>query len=243
MTSAPETNTFCMVSARAAIDSGLDHITEQVEALEKAIIDNPGLVFDLARNLLESTCKTIIKHRDGTYDNSDGLPSLFRAASQMVPFLPPEVSEDASARESLVRTLNGMQTALHGICELRNAFGFTSHGSDGEKSPLGSVQAMLAAQSADAIIGFLYSAHIQTLSQGQSIALKYDNNSDFNDWIDGQCELINILASYSYKASDVLFNVDNEAYRDLMTEYEANTGDETETHPAEAVPAQEEASS
>lgn len=115
---------------------------------------------------------------------------------------------------------------------MRNAFGFASHGSDGPRPVMEGVQALLVAQAADAIIGFLYRVHRQDLTRPKSVMLEYRANPDFNEWLDEQCEPVRILALPPYRPSDVLFNVDQEAYRDLLADYEAE--DETEDQPDEA---------
>jgi len=212
---------FVMYGARAAVEGGVLHIEEQVKALELAVLENTGLAFDLAKTLIESVCKTIITERGGTFDRNDDLPGLFRAATRAVPFLPADLASDASARRSLLQTLNGLSTALQGVCELRNTFGFASHGSEGPRPAMEGVQAMLAGQAADAIIGFLYRVHRQDLSRPRSVPLEYNDNPDFNDWIDDQCEPVQIFSLPPYRPSEVLFNVDREAYRDLLTDFNA----------------------
>ena len=52
-----------MHGARAALSDGLGHIEEQVKGIERAVAENPGLAFDLARTLVESTCRTILTER------------------------------------------------------------------------------------------------------------------------------------------------------------------------------------
>jgi hypothetical protein len=93
---------------------------------------------------------------------------------------------------------------------------------------------MLAAQAADAIVGFLYRVHRQDLSRPRAVPLEYDRHPDFNEWIDDQCESVKILSLPPYQSSEVLFSVDQEAYRDLLTNYqsddnEVNTAEERET--------------
>jgi hypothetical protein len=213
---------FVMHGARAAVADGMLHIEEQVKALERAVVENTGLAFDLARTLIESACRTIITERGGTFDKDDDLPKLFKIATLTVPFLPVALSTDAGARKSLVQTLNGLNTALQGVCELRNAFGFASHGSEGPRPAMEGVQALLAAQAADAIVGFLYRVHRQEdLSRPRSVMLEYDDHPDFNEWIDEQTDPVQILALPSYRPSEVLFNVDLQAYRDLLTDYKS----------------------
>jgi len=217
---------FVMHGARAAVTGGMLHIEEQVKALELAVAQNTGLAFDLAKTLVESACKTIITERGSVFDKDDDLPKLFKTVSSCVPFLPVALAADAGARKSLQQTLNGLNTALQGVCELRNAFGFASHGSDGPRPVMEGIQALLVAQAADAIIGFLYRVHRQDLSRPKMVQLEYDNNPDFNEWLDELCEPVRILSLPPYRPSDVLFSVDQEAYRDLLTDYEVK--DETE---------------
>ena len=223
---------FVMHGARAAVAGGMLHIEEQVKALELAVAQNTGLAFDLAKTLVESACKTIITERGGTFDKDDDLPKLFKTAKMNVPFLPVAVSGDAGARKSLEQTLSGLNTALQGVCELRNACGFASHGSDAPRPVMEGIQALLVAQAADAIIGFLYRVHRQDLSRPKTVLLEYDDNPNFNEWLDEQCEPVRILSLPPYRPSDVLFNVDQEAYRDLLTDYKTEV--ETENKSGEA---------
>jgi hypothetical protein len=213
---------FLMQGARAAITGGLLHIEEQVKGLERAVAENnTGLVFDLAKTLIESACKTIIIERKGSYDRDDELPKLFKTASLVIPFLPVAIAADAAARKSLFQTLNGLSTTIQGVCELRNAFGFASHGSEQLRPQMENVQALLVAQAADAIVGFLYRVHRQDISRPRSIPIEYDDHQDFNDWIDDQSEPVQILSLPPYRPSEVLFNIDQQAYRDLLKEYES----------------------
>lgn len=211
--------TFVMHGARAAVAGGMLHIEEQVKAIELAVVQNTGLAFDLAKTLIESACKTILTERGDSFDKDDDLPKLFRMTRQRVPFLPASLEGDAAARKSLEQTLNGLSTALQGVCELRNAFGFASHGSDSPRPAMEVIHAMLAAQAADAIVGFLYSVHRQYLVKPQTPRLEYGDHPTFNEWIDDQCVPVQILSLPPYRPSEVLFYVDQEAYRDLLADF------------------------
>lgn len=214
-----------MHGARSAIAGGMLHIEEQVKALERAVAENTGLVFDLARTLIESTCRTILTERGSTFSDDDNLSKLFKMVTQIMPFLPPTLSAESGARRSLEQTLSGLSTALQGVCELRNEFGFASHGIDRPRPPMEDVQALLAAQAADAIVGFLYRIHRQDLSRSKLTPLNYDNQPEFNDWIDNQNDLVRVF-TLEYKPSEVLFNMDLQAYRDLLPDYESAAVDE-----------------
>lgn len=221
---------FVMHGARAAVAGGMLHIEEQVKALELAVVENTGLAFDLAKTLVESACKTILTERGGTFEKDDDLPKVFKAATRAIPFLPVVLASDAGARRSLDQTLGGLNTALQGVCELRNACGFASHGSDSPRPLMEGIQALLVAQAADAIIGFLYGVHRQDLARPRTMLLEYDDHPEFNEWLDDQCEPVRILSLPPYQPSDVLFSVDQEAYRDLLADY----GAAEESEPGEA---------
>jgi hypothetical protein len=203
---------FVMHGARDSIANGLVHIEEQVTAIERAVVENPGLTFDLARTLVESVCRTVLRERAIAYSEDDDLPRLFRGICQAVPFLPPAASGEAEARESLTRTLGGLTTAIQGICELRNKCGFASHGSDNPRPVMESVQALLAAEAADTIVGFIHRVHRQDRTPPPSPRAAYENNADFNDSVDESHGMIRIFDS-EFRPSEVLFLLEPETYR------------------------------
>ncbi len=172
---------------------GLSHIEEQVKGIERAVIENPGLAFDLAKTLVESACRSILTERKFAFEDNDDLPRLFKTVTTNLPMLPVAASSEAEARKSLAQTLNGLHTALQGVCELRNAYGFASHGADRPRPVMESVQALLAAQAADAIVGFLHRVHQQDRNALPKIRLEYDDNQDFNGYVDEANEQVQIF--------------------------------------------------
>jgi len=203
---------FVMHGARAAIAAGIQHIEEQVKGIERAVDENPALAFDLAKTLIESTCRTILTERNIAFNPSDDLPKLFKTASLNLPFLPASASGQAEVRKSLAQTLNGLHTAIQGVCELRNACGFASHGPASARPALEAVQALLAAETADAIIGFLHRVHRHDRTPPASPRLEYDDNPEFNDYVDEAHERVRIFEE-DFEPSRILFELATEAYR------------------------------
>lgn len=117
--------------ARDAMAGGLVHIAQQVKGIELAVVENPGLAFESAKTLVESVCRAVLGERSIAFGEDDDLPKLFKTTSQSLPFLPATASNEPEVRKSLAQTLNGLSTAIQGICELRNQCGFASHGSGG----------------------------------------------------------------------------------------------------------------
>lgn len=226
-----ETPTFAMHGARDAVTSGLAHIEQQVTALEQAVTENPGLAFDLAKTLIESTCRTILAERNISYETTDDLPKLFTVTSNSLPFLPPTVSGSITIRKSLAQTLSGLKTAVQGVCELRNACGFASHGSDGPKPILESVQAMLAAEAADTIVGFFYRVHLKDRSLVRESVKTQDRDIDFDAYIDDQYPTIQIFQE-DFAASKVLYELAPEPYRLYLDEYRFDRDSEPQLEQA-----------
>lgn len=214
----PDSVPFVMYGARAAMTAGLAHIEEQVNGIEQAVAENPGLAFDLAKTLIESACKAILTERGVGYATTDDLPKLFKEASRILPFLPATASDASTTRKSLAQTLGGLSTAVQGVCELRNECGFASHGSDGPRPALEEVQATLAAATADAIVGFLHRVHTQDRTSPPEPTATFDANTAFNDYVDGAHDEIRIFESL-FRASEVLFRMEPETYRIYLAEF------------------------
>lgn len=220
---------FVMHGARDAFEAGLTHIEEQVRSIELAVVENPALAFDLARTLVETVCRTILTERKVGYSEDDDLPKLFKTASNHLPFLPPTASSESEVRKSLKQTLSGLSTAIQGICELRNQCGFASHGSDKPRPAMESVQALLAAEAADTIVGFLHRVHRQDRMPPPSPRALYDENQAFNESIDEAHGPIRIL-DVEFLASEILFQMEPETYRIYAAEFD----EEAERDPDDA---------
>ena len=212
---------FLMHGAREAIAGGMTHIEEQVKGIEQAVTENPGLAFDLAKTLIESVCRTILTERGISSGQDDDTPTLFRAVTNKLPFLPPQTSADTDVRRRLAQTLRGLSTAVQGVCELRNACGFASHGSEGPRPAMETVQALLAAEAADAIVGFLHRVHRQDRSVYRPTCVEYDENREFNEFVDGTFESVRIFEE-EFMPSRILFEMAPEPYRVYLTEFRAD---------------------
>jgi hypothetical protein len=214
---------FVMHGARDAIAGGLAHVEQQVKSIEQAVVENPSLAFDLAKTLVESVCRAVLGERNVGFSEDDDLPKLFKTASQHLPFLPPTASSEAEVRASLNRTLGGLSTAIQGICELRNKCGFASHGSGAPRAQMESVQALMAAEAADTIVGFLHRVHKQDRASPNSLNLprkQYDDNPEFNESIDEAYGTVRIY-DIEFRPSEILFQMEPESYRVYLAEFDA----------------------
>jgi hypothetical protein len=211
---------FVMHGTRDAIAGGLAHVEQQVRGIEQAVSENPGLAFDLAKTLVESVCRAVLGERNVAFSEHDDLPKLFKLASNHLPFLPATASGEAEVRESLKRTLGGLSTTIQGICELRNQCGFASHGSGAPRPAMESVQALLAAEAADTVVGFLHGVHRQDRTPAPSPRALYDDNPKFNESVDESHGIVRVY-EIEFRPSEILFQMEPESYRVYLAEFDA----------------------
>jgi len=209
---------FVMHGAREVLEAGAVHIEQQIVAIEQAVDANPGLAFDLAKSLVESTCKIVLADRGCACDEGWDLPKLLKETLGRLRLIPECVDGDQAVSVSLRKTVGGLQTVIQGICELRNTHGFASHGRDASFQQLESVQALLVARSADTVVSFLFRVHRGYAASASPRLLAYGDNPAFNDHVDEANEPVRIF-SLSYKPSEVLFQVDPQAYQDYLAGY------------------------
>jgi hypothetical protein len=226
------TTPFVMHGARDAMAGGLAHIERHIIAIESAVVEEPALAFDLAKTLIEAVCKAVLDQRTVGYTKDDDLPKLFKSATQNLPFLPSTASDAAKVRESLKKTLGGLSGAVQGICELRNECGFASHGSGEARPVMEAVQALLAAEAADAVVGFLHRVHRQDRTPPPFSGPKYEDGGAFNATLDDEIGPIQIREA-TFSASEVLFRMEPETYRIYLAEFDGADADA-------AAPAEEE---
>jgi hypothetical protein len=219
---------FAMHGAREilTLTAGAVHIEQQIKALEDAVAKNPGLAFDLAKALIETVCKTILRDRGQAVSDEDELPKLFGTTLEQLRVLPDAHTADKETGRSIRKAAGGLHTVVQGICELRNRQGFASHGKLAETLPLESVQAELIARSADAVVSFLYKVHRSyAMPATRPKQVQYADNEDFNTFLDESHGPVSILG-LTYRPSEVLYNIDYEAYVEALNSHRSEEPDQ-----------------
>lgn len=210
---------FVMHGAREALAAGAAHIEQQIVAIEQAVSKNPGLAFDLAKTLLESTCKGILAERKAARDEAWELPKLLKETMGHLRLVPAHATGGEDASDSLRRTAGGLQTTIQGICEIRNSYGFASHGKDPAFQQLEVAQAVLVARASDAIVCFLFRMHRSSEEVRTAHAPAFSDFAAFNEFVDEANEPVRIF-DMQYRASEVLFQVDPPAYQEHLAGFD-----------------------
>lgn len=222
--------TFQLSACRELLDVHPEslRIREQVEALEEAMPDRPGVVVSFCRTIIETTCKTILTDRSVQVDPSWEAPKLIAEALKYLNLGPSEDGGvDAKLRsgaESLVRGLNQIIT---GVVEIRNAHGSAAHGADAYEPLLDSRYAEILARATDAVVGLLFRTHLRSAHHDPLSRFRYGDHSDFDEYIDNDYGPFEVL-DVPLIASEALYRTDFQAYRAALVlfrqEQEATNG-------------------
>lgn len=116
---------------------------------------NSDLAIGTAKELLETSCKSILKQKGKTIDIKLTLTQLLNATTKSLDFNPKGSSYPEKAEKAIKQILSGVSTIVHGVSELRNSYG-TGHGKDSDFKSLEIKYAKLLVGVVSEIVIFIY---------------------------------------------------------------------------------------
>src|SRR5690606_7176005 len=180
-------------------------IRQQVEALEEAMPDKPGIAVSFCRTLIETTCKTILIDRGQTLDEAWEAPKLISETTKFLHLgIHDDGHTDATLRSGAEKLLRGVNSIIDGVVEIRNAHGAAAHGSDAYAPTLDARYAEILARATDAVIGLLFKTHLNGSGKAPLARLRYGDHRDFDEWIDSEFGPFEVLET-PLVASEALF--------------------------------------
>jgi hypothetical protein len=123
-------------------------IQEQLDRIQRAVIDDPALAIGSAKELVESTAKVVLTERGLGVNNKDDLPALARAAQEALGLHPSSASPGPDGSDAVKKILGAVSTITAGLGELRNRGYGTGHGTAGARVGLRPRHAHLAVNAA-----------------------------------------------------------------------------------------------
>lgn len=130
-------------------------IQDNLGRMRRAVMDDPALAIGSAKELVESTAKTVLTERGLVVNDKDDLPALVSQSQRALGVHPTENAAGPDTTEAVRRILGGLVTVTSGLTELRNRGYGTGHGPSGARVGLRSRHAHLAVNSAIAWCQFM----------------------------------------------------------------------------------------
>ena len=135
-----------------------EHLKKQIKRIEQSIESDPELAIGTAKELVETTCKTILRECGKPVTGSPDISNLTKDTLKELRLVPEGISDEARGNKVIKKLLSNLGTIGNGLAELRGMYG-TGHGKDGRSSSLEPRHARLAAGAATTLATFLFDTH------------------------------------------------------------------------------------
>ena len=110
-----------------------DYITRQIDLMNDSLKQNPHLSIGIAKELIETFSKWVLKNNNIPYDKDWDIPKLTKETNKIIFSIS---TGDSKAQQSVQKMISGATTMIQGITELRNTYG-SGHGHEVEFKQLG----------------------------------------------------------------------------------------------------------
>ena len=135
-----------------------DYVSQQINLMESSIENSPHISIGLAKELIETSCKSIFNERKEECDKNWDLPKLMKETTKLLKLTPDDIPNQARAASSIKQILGSLSSVVQGIGEVRNEYG-SGHGKDGEFKGLQPRHAKLAVGAASTLAIYLLETH------------------------------------------------------------------------------------
>lgn len=123
-------------------------IREHLRRLQGMADTDPPLAIGTAKELVESTAKTVLLQLGRPLNDKADMPALVRQAQEALGLLPTPSTAGPDGTQALQRILGGLMNITNGLGELRNRGYGTGHGPGGKRVGLRPRHARLAVNAA-----------------------------------------------------------------------------------------------
>ncbi len=135
-----------------------DYVTQQINLMEASIEISPHISIGLAKELIETCCKSILDESGESYDKKWDLPKLMKETTKLLKLTPDDIPNEVKAGSSIKQILGSLSSVVQGIGEVRNEYG-SGHGKDGKFKGLQPRHAKLAVGAASTLAIYLLETH------------------------------------------------------------------------------------
>ncbi len=135
-----------------------DYVSQQINLMESSIETSPYQAIGVAKELIETACKSIFKSRQEEYNKNWDLSKLMKETTKLLKITPDNISNEAKAASSIRQILGSLSAVVQGIAEVRNEYG-SGHGKDSDFKGLQPRHAKLAVGASSTLAIYLLETH------------------------------------------------------------------------------------
>lgn len=152
-----------------------DYLDEQRTLLWEKAKTHPTVTIGIAKELIESCCKTILEANTVQYSTNDDLPKLVDKTQTALTINPRELREEVANHKAVKALLGSLASVARHLAELRNSYG-TGHGKAASYTGLSERHANLAAGASLTLVDYLWSTHLERSSHSSTYGKQVDGN-------------------------------------------------------------------
>lgn len=123
-------------------------ILDNLDRIQRAITDDPAQAVGSAKELIESTAKTLLLERSQNVNEKDDIAALISKAQRVLHLHPSNATPGPDGSDAVKKILGSVMTVAVGVAELRNRGYGTGHGATGARVGLHARHAYLAVNAA-----------------------------------------------------------------------------------------------
>jgi hypothetical protein len=135
-----------------------EYVSQQINLMESSIENSPHISIGLAKELIETCCKSIFEERGEECNKEWDLTKLMKQTTKLLKLTPEDIPNEARAASSIKQILGSLCSVVQGIGEIRNEYG-SGHGKNGSFKGLQPRHAKLAVGSASTLAVYLLETH------------------------------------------------------------------------------------
>ena len=194
-------------------------LEDYISRIEAYLDTDFGLAIENSKSILESISKEICEQKSVELGGSEGISSLLKKACKAIGY---------NGSDLVTQLSTSIANIGHQMGSLRNEIGTTSHGRTMDQlkdrnNGIDELTKIFLVDTTELVSCFLIrnfeNENPRKHHKSQDHALSYSEAENFNEsWDDSFGEFV--MGDYSYPASEILFNVDKQAY---VNEYKAFT--------------------
>lgn len=130
----------------------------QIDRIVQSIDTDPAHAIGTAKEMIETTCKSILTARGESYARSADVPDLVKQTRKALKLLPEDIPDSARGADTVRQLLSHLGSIAQNVAELRSLYG-TGHGKDGKARGLQPRHARLVVGAAATVVTFFLETH------------------------------------------------------------------------------------